>query len=206
MKTRKVSPQTTNNWLLDMSLLTSGVIAVISGVYFLILPSGGYQGGRNPYYNTQILFERYVWEDLHTWGGIVMILVAFVHLVLHWKWIAGMIKRTWKEITGKCACLNPRGRWNLILNLIVGVSFILTALSGIYLLFVPGGRNAIDPGILFSRTTWDLIHTWTGVLFIDAAVIHFAIHWRWITNVSKKIFSRVVVREAPSPSTAAENL
>ncbi len=163
MKTRKVSPQTTNNWLLDMSLLTSGVVAAISGVYFLILPSGGYQGGRNPYYQTQILFERHTWEDLHIWGGIAMILVAFIHIVFHWKWIKAMVRRTWSELSGKCACLNPRGRWNLVLNLVVGSSFVITALSGIYLLFVPGGRGAVDPGILFSRTTWDLIHTWAGV-------------------------------------------
>ncbi|MFZ6018867.1 MAG: DUF4405 domain-containing protein [Chloroflexota bacterium] len=206
MKTRKVSPQTTNNWLLDMSLLTSGVVAAISGVYFLILPSGGYQGGRNPYYQTQILFERHTWEDLHIWGGIAMILVAFIHIVFHWKWIKAMVRRTWSELSGKCACFNPHGRWNLVLNLVVGSSFVITALSGIYLLFVPGGRGAVDPGILFSRTTWDLIHTWAGVLFIDAAVIHFVIHWRWVTNVTKKIFSSVAVRRLSAPSTTPENI
>lgn len=93
-------------------------------------------------------------------------------------------------MSGQCTCLNPRGRWNLILNLVVGIGFILTALSGIYLLFVPGGRNVIDPMIIFSRTTWDVIHTWAGVVFMDAIVLHFIIHWRWIVNVTKKMFSK----------------
>lgn len=205
MSVKKVSAQTRNNWLLDMSLLTSGVLAALSGVYFLILPSGGFQGGRNPYYQIQFLFARRTWEDLHIWGGIGMILVALVHIVLHWKWISGMVRRTWNELTGKCACLNPRGRWNLILNLVVGISFILTAISGVYLLFVPGGRNEIDPAILFTRTTWDLIHTWAGVIFIDAAVIHFVIHWRWVANVARKIFSRGVSIKPRSSYPLTEN-
>lgn len=206
MNSKKVSAQTRNNWLLDMSLLTSGVLAALSGVYFLILPSGGYQGGRNPYYSIHILFERHTWEDIHIWGGVAMILAAFVHIILHWKWIAGMVRRTWNELSGKCACLNPRGRWNLILNLVVGISFTLTAISGVYLLFVPGGRSAIDPAVLFNRTAWDLIHTWAGIVLIDAAAIHFVIHWRWVANVAKKIFSKSVSRKAAIPSPVAESL
>jgi len=27
----------------------------LSGIYFLVLPTGGYQGGRNPYYGIQVL-------------------------------------------------------------------------------------------------------------------------------------------------------
>ncbi len=203
---KKVSDQTRNNWLLDMSLLTSGLLAALSGVYFLILPSGGYQGGRNPYYQIQILFERHTWQDLHIWGGLAMILIAMAHIALHWKWISGMVKRTWNELSGKCGCMNPRGRWNLILNLVVGISFSLTAISGIYLLFVPGGRNALDPALLFSRTTWDLIHTWAGVVFIDAAILHFVIHWRWVSNVTRKIFSRVDSRKISLAPARQENI
>lgn len=85
MKPRNISPQTRHNWLLDMSLLTSAVLAAWSGIYFLILPSGGYQGGRNPYYQVNLLFERHTWEDLHIWFGIGMVIIAVVHIGLHWK-------------------------------------------------------------------------------------------------------------------------
>jgi hypothetical protein len=40
---------------------------------------------------------------------------------------------------------------------------------------------------LFSRTTWDVIHTWSGVAMIAAAILHFAIHWRWIVKVAGKL-------------------
>jgi hypothetical protein len=73
----------------------------------------------------------------------------------------------------------------------------------VYFLFVPdggyqGGRNpGWDPHILWSRTTWDLIHTWAGVVLIIAAVIHFAIHWRWVKNITKRFFLSVVGATEP---------
>jgi cytochrome b subunit of formate dehydrogenase len=75
----------------------------------------------------------------------------------------------------------------LIVNITVALSGLLTALSGIYFLFFPGGKAVADPWILFSRTTWDLIHTWAGVVMILAAILHFAIHWKWVTKVTVRI-------------------
>jgi len=45
-----------------------------------------------------------------------------------------------------------------------------------------------DPGLLISRSSWDLVHTWSGVIMISAAVVHFAIHWRWVVNVTSRFF------------------
>jgi NADH:ubiquinone oxidoreductase subunit 5 (subunit L)/multisubunit Na+/H+ antiporter MnhA subunit len=184
-----VAPQTRNNWLIDFTLFTGAVIASITGIYFLFLPVGGYQGGRNPMYGIVILFERHTWEDLHTWFGILMIAAALVHVTLHWRWFLRMFQRLVREIIQRDKQFNSRSRVNLLVNVAVALGFILAASSGVYLLFVPGGRNAVpDPHILFSRTTWDLIHTWSGILMIAAAVVHFAIHWKWVTKVTRKIF------------------
>ena len=187
MSTQNVSKQTQKNWWIDAALFLSAVAAGLSGIYYLFLPSNGYQGGRNPLYNIQILFTRQTWDVIHTWGSVAMIIAALIHLGIHWSWVVNMSRRTWRELTGKCGCMNARGRWNLILNLVVALSFLLTALSGVYFLFVPGGRWVADPLILFSRTTWDLIHTWAGVVLIAAAILHFAIHWKWVTKVTSKM-------------------
>ena len=196
MSTQIVSKQTQKNWWIDAALFISAVIAALSGIYFLFLPTGGFQGGRNPLYNIQILFTRQTWDDLHTWGGVAMIAAAVIHLTIHWKWVTSMARRTWIELTGKCGCLNPRGRWNLILNTVVAISFILTAISGVYFLFATGGRWAADPMFVFTRTTWDMIHTWAGVSLIVAVSIHLAIHWKWVTKVTRKMFGV----ELPAPS------
>jgi hypothetical protein len=185
----KVSSQTRNNWFVDAALLITAIGASISGVYFLFFTSGGYQGGRNPYYGIVLLFERATWSDIHTWTGVFMILVLMIHLPLHWKWVVNMTKRMVKNLTGQSPKLNNRSRFNIFIDALVAVSFLVVALSGVYLLFVPGGPNAAmsDPKILFSRTTWDLVHTWSGVVMILAGLIHFAIHWGWVKKVSRNI-------------------
>jgi len=197
---RGMSKITLRNWWIDAVLFGSALIASLSGLYFLYFPSGGYQGGRNPYYNIQVFFSRHTWDDLHMWGGVVMIAVAMIHLILHWSWVVNMTRRMLKDLTGKNGKMNWRGRLNLLLNVVVGFSFLLAAISGVYFLFVPGGRGAVDPMFLFSRITWDLIHTWAGVTLIAAGVIHFAIHWRWVVNVATSISKRLISREMPTQS------
>jgi hypothetical protein len=192
MSKQIVSKQTQKNWWVDAILFNSAVVAGLSGIYFLFLPSGGYQGGRNPNFGLNILFQRNSWDDLHTWGGAVMIAIAIIHLAIHWRWVSSMLRRMWNELTGKSGYMNTRGRLNLLLNIMVAISFLLTAISGVYFMFVPSWQWTSDPMILFNRTTWDLIHTWAGIVLIATAVIHFAIHWRWVTNVTIKMMKMVL--------------
>lgn len=188
-KRTSIAPQTRNNWLIDAALFLGAILASITGIYFLFLPVGGYQGGRNPLYGVTILFVRETWEDLHIWFGILMIAAAAIHIIIHWKWIVNMSRRVFHEIIYRQRKLNGPSRRNLAINAFIGLSFILVAITGIYLLFFPGGRHGVpDPNLLFTRTTWDLIHTWSAIVMIAAAVIHFAIHWKWVTKVTTKMF------------------
>jgi hypothetical protein len=43
-----VSPKTRTNWLIDAAVFGSALIAALSGIYFLFLPSGGYQADAMP--------------------------------------------------------------------------------------------------------------------------------------------------------------
>lgn len=192
MKIRSaVSKQTRDNWMVDAGLFMSGVLAALSGVYFLVFVYGGYMGGRNPLSNSFLIFDRHTWNNLHTWTGILMIVIAAIHILVHWSWFVSMIRRTIKEMRGMVGHMNTRGRWNLVLNVLVAVSFTLTALSGIYFLFAPHGPGTSGSTFIFTRNTWDLIHTWAGVVLIEAAVIHFAIHWRWLVKVTAKLANSI---------------
>ena len=91
-------------------------------------------------------------------------------------------------LIGKGAGLSAYGRFNVALDALVGVSFLVAAVSGVYFMFAPGGHRAVS-GFIFSHATWDLVHTWSGVVMAVAAAIHFAIHWRWVTHVTKRFFS-----------------
>ena len=193
MKKGYISSETRNNWLIDAVVFSGAFIASISGIYFLFLPVGGYQGGRNPMYGIRIFFERSTWGDLHMWSGIIMIAAAIVHIAIHWEWITGMTIRMFKDVFGRNIKLNNRSRFNVTINMMIGISFLVAALSGIYLLFFPGGAYGVtDPMWVFTRTTWDLIHTWAGILMIAAALVHFVIHWKWVLKVTRKFMLSIV--------------
>ncbi len=203
-----LSWKTGSNWLIDAFVFVGGLLAALSGIYFLYLPSGGYQGGRNPMYGVKLLFDRHTWDQLHTWGGVLMIAAVGIHLAIHWQWVARMSRRAANVLLGRGGALTQGARINLAINALIGASFLVCAISGIAFLVMPtgglqGGSHADwDTGFLFSRTTWDLIHTWSGVVLIGAAVAHFYIHWRWVKNVTR----RVVLSLLPTGEREGEQL
>lgn len=199
-----VSRHTLNNWLIDAAVFIGGLIAGLTGIYFLFLPTGGYQGGRNPTYGITILFDRHTWDDLHTWFGAAMIAAVVIHFTFHWGWVESMTKRMAKTLIGKGARMNRRGYFNLAIDATVALGFLIAALSGIYFMFAPGGGREITSPFIFSRTTWDLLHTWSSVAMIAAAVVHFAIHWGWVTKVTAKVFGSLWPAGKPeTPRSAA---
>ena len=184
---RPPSKKTKRNWQIDAVLFFSTFAVTLSSIYFLYFPNG-FQGGRNPNYNTVVIFDRITWDLIHTWTGIVMIVVALIHFLLHWRWFFSIGKRIWRQYTDKKIKMNSLTWINLVADLTVGIGFFLAAISGINFLFVVEGRSASDPLFIFNRTTWDMIHTWAGVAMLLGAVAHFIIHWRWIVNVTIRYF------------------
>lgn len=82
------------NYWLDIVIGLAFLVAALTGIAFLFLGSGGYQGGRNPAFQTVFLgISREVWSNLHTLGSLVMIAGVGMHLILHWKWIVCVTKQ-----------------------------------------------------------------------------------------------------------------
>jgi hypothetical protein len=189
-----MSGRTRMNWLIDAGVFLTGLFAGTTGMYFLFFSSGGYQGGRNATYGVTLLFARSTWDDLHTWGGVLMIAAAVAHFLYHWPWVLMMIKRMGSVVGGQRTHMSTGAKVNLFVDGVIVLSFFLTAASGVYFLFAPqggyqGGANAgWDPGFLLTRIQWDSLHTWAAVTFAVAAALHFIIHWRWVEKVTKRFF------------------
>ena len=196
--TPSLSKVTKTNWWLDATVFLFALLSVISGAYFLFLPTAGYQGGRNPMYGVTILFTRENWDLLHMWGGVFMIIAVLIHLWVHRQWLGMMARKLINQARGQGSRLSKGGKINLWVDAAIALSFTLTAITGIYLMFAPAGgyqngRNpGWDPGFLFTRTTWDLIHTWSAVALVAAAFLHLIIHWRWVTKVTGKMFAGIL--------------
>jgi hypothetical protein len=76
------------NYLLDAVIGVAFMLSSVTGLAFLFMGSGGYQGGRNPNFATSLLgIPREAWSDLHLWTSVIMILGTIAHLLLHWEWI-----------------------------------------------------------------------------------------------------------------------
>ena len=73
------------------------VEAVTGFVLAVVLPHGGYQGGRNVVYGDTFLLARGDWLLLHDWFAIAMALGVLAHIVLHWRWIVCMAQKTWRD-------------------------------------------------------------------------------------------------------------
>ena len=194
-----LTPKLRQNWWIDAVLGLSALVAILSSLYFLVYPDGGYQGGRNPYYNIQLVFDRYTWDLLHTWSGVLMIMAALLHIVIHWGWITGTISRTWQVFIGKRKSFGARLTYNIVLDAVIGISFLICAISSINFLIYPNG-GLTSQTILLSRNAWDMLHTWSGVMMTITAILHFALHWKWVVNITGKLIGR---REKTNQNQAA---
>ena len=82
------------NYVVDAVIGLAFILSALSGMVFLFAGSEGYQGGRNPGFQTDVLsISRWTWRDLHTWTSLVMMAGILGHLLLHWNWIICMTKR-----------------------------------------------------------------------------------------------------------------
>ncbi|MEO8613212.1 MAG: DUF4405 domain-containing protein [Chloroflexota bacterium] len=185
-----MSTTTRNNWLVFAAVFVGAVLAMLSGIYYLFAPVG-----KDAVY---ILIPRETWDNIHLMGGVLMVAAAVIHFIIHWSWVKTTVKRVFLAMKTGQGHFSSGSRLNIIIDLVVALSFLITALSGIYFLFAPdggyqGGRNLNwDPNFLFSRTTWDVIHTWAAVTLIVAAVPHFYIHWGWIKKVTSRFFASLL--------------
>ena len=192
METKRTSVSTTtlNRWWLFLLLSVTGIAIFFSSVYFLYFPVG-FQGGRNPDYGTIIVFGREMWDAIHLWSGIGMIIVMVIHIAVHDKWILAMTKRFFQGKTKGIKSLNGKARFNILLDVVAALSFLVVAISGVVLLFLPSGRSfEVVDGFLLSKVTWDIIHTWSGIVMLIAAILHFYIHWKWITKVTGRLIGK----------------
>ena len=173
------------NWLIDAVLFVGALLAILTGIYFLIFPQGGYMGGRNPTYGIVILFDRHTWEGLHTWTGIAMIAGAIIHIVFHWKWIFGTLKRVFPNKSNNSERFGKRLFWTILVDGFIALGFLVSAVSGLYFFFATKDANW-----LLADTTWDMLHTWGSIVLIMASLTHISMHWAWIKNITAKMLGK----------------
>ena len=96
------------NLLVDATIGIAMLVEMVTGfVLWLILPHGGYEGGRNPLYGQTFLITRDQWLSLHDWFALVITLGIVLHVAMHWRWITCMFRNMWREAFAPRAAEEP---------------------------------------------------------------------------------------------------
>jgi len=77
------------NYILFVLMFLLGLFQAVNGfLLWLVIPGGGYRGGRGLTGDESIfIWNRQTWVDIHHWTAVALIVLVAVHLILHWKWI-----------------------------------------------------------------------------------------------------------------------
>ena len=88
-----------------------------------------------------------------------------------------------------------KAKINYIVDVVIGIGFLLAAVSGVVLLFAPsggyrGGRNPQVAGeiLLLTRHAWNDLHTWSSLIMIAGVLGHLVLHWNWIVCMTRNLF------------------
>jgi hypothetical protein len=87
-----------------------------------------------------------------------------------------------------------KAKLNYIVDVIIGLGFILASLSGLISFFAPsgyqGGRNPYyqQPVLFLTTHTWNVLHTWSSMAMIAGVGAHLVLHWEWMVCMTRKMF------------------
>lgn len=109
--------------------------------------------------------------SFHEWLGFVLVVPALVHLVVNWDWVM----RVCASFFGR---VRNASRIDLVVDAGLFGSLVAVTVSGV--LVVPGLAASLG---LSASSEWHAVHLAASNLTIALALGHFALHWRWVTNV-----------------------
>ncbi len=85
-----------------------------------------------------------------------------------------------------------RAQLNFAVDVAIAVAFLVAAVTGILFLLPAGAIRVLGlgmPGMLgVSFRTWHWLHDWSGVVATVGVLVHAALHYRWIVNMTRRTF------------------
>ena len=80
---------------------------------------------------------------------------------------------------------------NYWIDLILIILFLISAISGFIIWIFPHGPHSSMIKFLgILKYQWKILHAWISLLFIIFVLIHLILHWKWLLQMTKKIFTK----------------
>ncbi|HNV01401.1 MAG TPA: DUF4405 domain-containing protein [archaeon] len=76
------------NYFIDVGLLISGLIVMISGILKLPLLN---------FLQLHKITNIPMMSFVHDWSGVLFTILVIVHLILHWNWLVCMTKKLFQK-------------------------------------------------------------------------------------------------------------
>jgi Domain of unknown function (DUF4405) len=93
-----------------------------------------------------------------------------------------------------------KAKLNYWVDVSIGVSFVLSAVSGLIFLLPVGSGAGLNSGFLGIRySLWDQLHTWSSLAMMAGVLAHLVLHWNWIVGMTRKMLP---TRESPRAAAA----
>ena len=86
-----------------------------------------------------------------------------------------------------------RARLNLLIDAVIGIAFLVTAVTGVVFLLPLSWQHALGLGAAgmlgVSLRGWHWLHDWSGVVATTGVLLHFALHYRWVAHTTRRWLS-----------------
>lgn len=97
-----------------------------------------------------------------------------------------------------------RAKLNYWVDVTTGIAGLLSAVTGLVMLFPAGSTGAI---LGTGLRVWSAIHTWSSLAAIAGVGVHLALHWQWAIAMTGKILAggrweAEAARGEPAPASA----
>jgi len=80
---------------------------------------------------------------------------------------------------------------NYWIDIVLTVSFVLCAISGLFYLLPPAPGTPIRTEVLgIGFRFWSDLHTYSGLVMVGGVGLHLVLHWRWLIAMTKKMLKR----------------
>ncbi|MFX0064000.1 MAG: cytochrome b/b6 domain-containing protein [Candidatus Hermodarchaeota archaeon] len=172
------------NYLFDVIQLLTFLAVLITGL--IIFPNLLAFFGVDP-----TSLPTYELILVHIWIGLLIGVLAFVHIVLHWRWIVKMTKIVINRIkTKQLSRMTTRNIRKYFLNWGLAVSSVITFVTGV--IKFPGFLQLLGTNST-SIPMYELsfIHDWVGLASGAFIVLHLALNWHWIVSKTQTLLIRL---------------
>jgi hypothetical protein len=112
---------------------------------------------------------------VHEWLCLLVIIPSLVHLVVNWNWA----RRVATSLFGR---LRATTRVNFVVDSLLYLSVITVMVSGFVVSRVIGGVLGYEAS---PYPIWHHVHAVSADVTIVLALVHVALHWRWVVRVAK---------------------